>query len=83
MAQIVMMMTINNIISRDIEFIRSKNLPNGDNHHPHKFHNDEDDHHSVNIIIMMNIKVNIIPVIGKSDCCTKKEIGQFKAKILR
>merc|ERR1712212_213787 len=27
--------------------------------------------------------VNIIPVIGKSDCCTKKEIGQFKAKILR
>ena len=32
---------------------------------------------------MKNIEVNIIPVIGKSDCCTKKEIGQFKAKILR
>ena len=38
---------------------------------------------SVNILIMKNIQVNIIPVIGKSDCCTKKEIGQFKAKILR
>ena len=60
MAQIVMMMTINIIISRDIEFIRSKNLPNGDNHHPHKFHNEEDDHHSVNIIHVMNIKVNIM-----------------------
>ena len=37
----------------------------------------------VNIIIRIYIQVNIIPVIGKSDCCTKKEIGQFKAKILR
>jgi len=27
--------------------------------------------------------VNIIPVIGKSDCCTRKEVAQFKAKILR
>ena len=35
------------------------------------------------MMMMMNMQVNIIPVIGKSDCCTKKEIGQFKAKILR
>ena len=26
--------------------------------------------------------VNIIPVIGKSDCCTRKEVAQFKAKVI-
>ena len=28
------------------------------------------------------LQVNIIPVIGKSDSCTKTEIAKFKAKIL-
>ena len=27
-------------------------------------------------------KVNIIPVIGKSDCCTKSEITAFKEKVI-
>ena len=27
-------------------------------------------------------KVNIIPVIGKSDCCTKSEIIAFKEKVI-
>ena len=32
-------------------------------------------------IIMTIIQVNIIPVIGKADCCTKEEILRFKKKV--
>jgi septin family protein len=31
--------------------------------------------------VNFNPKVNIIPVIGKADCCTKQEILQFKKKV--
>ena len=30
-----------------------------------------------------NFQVNIIPVIGKSDACTKEELKTFKEKILQ
>jgi len=29
----------------------------------------------------LQYKVNIIPVVGKADCCTKIEIAAFKTKV--
>ena len=37
---------------------------------------------SASILISQSLQVNIIPVIGKSDACTKEELKTFKEKIL-
>ena len=33
------------------------------------------------LVLMLVLQVNIIPVIGKSDSCTKQEVSKFKAKV--